>query len=84
MRDAVLAQRKNKGCKGLRKGRVATHISHLDQRRLVDAELFEVILRRLDDLLDDRLVDIALAHIVSWVLLPPPPLSDTRLEAEGH
>jgi len=83
MREASSAQRQNKGCKGLRKGRITTHISHLNQRRLVNAELFEVILRRLDDLLDDRLVDVALVRAVSWVLLPPPP-PDTRLKPEDH
>lgn len=39
---------------------VATYLLHLVERRLIHAELLEVILRRRDDLFDDLLVDAAL------------------------
>jgi hypothetical protein len=50
--------------KGQRKERrIATYLHHLVQRRLVHAKLLKVILRRLDHLLDDLLVDVALLSL---------------------
>lgn len=40
-----------------------TYLLHLVERRLIHAELLEIILRSLDDLLDDLLVDIALVSL---------------------
>jgi hypothetical protein len=37
-----------------------TYLLHLVERRLVNAELLEIILRRLDDLVDYLLVDVTL------------------------
>lgn len=47
-----------------------TYLLHLVERRLIHAELFEIILRSLDDLLDDLLVDIALMLLSAHVPLP--------------
>lgn len=47
-----------------------TYLLHLVERRLVHAELLEVILRSLDDLLDDLLVDITL--VLLSARLPSP------------
>jgi hypothetical protein len=51
-----------KGGRGTRRSfwQRATYLLHLVERRLVDAELLEVIVRRLDHPLDDLLVDQAL------------------------
>jgi hypothetical protein len=46
-----------------------TYLLHLIKRRLVHAELLEIILRSLDDLLDDLLVDITLESLSAH--LPP-------------
>jgi hypothetical protein len=46
-----------------------TYLLHLVERRLVHAKLLEVILRRLDDLVDDLLVDVTLQLLSARVLL---------------
>lgn len=48
---------------------LATYLLHLVERRLVDAELFEVILRRLDHPLDDLQIDLALLWLLACCLL---------------
>lgn len=47
-----------------------TYLLHFVERRLVHAELLEIILRGLDDLLDDLLVDIALVLLSARCLYP--------------
>jgi hypothetical protein len=56
--EALRGRRSDEGQRKER--RIATYLHHLVQRRLVDAKLLKVILRRLDHLLDDLLVDGAL------------------------
>lgn len=56
-------------------GQVATYLLHLVQRRLVHAELLEVILRGLDHLVDDLLVDSALAIAISMAACAFTPLA---------
>ena len=46
-----------------------TYLLHLVERRLVHAKLLEVILRRLDDLVDDLLVDVTLQLLSARMLL---------------
>lgn len=57
------------------RGQVATYLLHLVERRVVDARLLEIILRRLDHLLDDLLVDAALVVAVSKPAFNLPPLA---------
>ena len=57
------------------RGQVATYLLHLVERRVVDARLLEIILRRLDHLLDDLLVDAALVVAVSKPAFTLPPLA---------
>lgn len=47
-----------------------TYLLHLVERRLVHAELLKVILRSLDDLLNDLLVDITLVLLSAHLPLP--------------
>ena len=56
----ALRQRKSAWCRQL-----ATYLLHLVERRLIDAELLEIILRRLDDPLDDLLVDQTLLSLLA-------------------
>lgn len=47
-----------------------TYLLHLVERRLIHAELLKIILRSLDDLLDDLLIDIALMLLSARLTLP--------------
>jgi hypothetical protein len=64
-RKCTKAQRRNGRCGGRHSRQVVTYLLHLVKRRLVHAELLEVILRCLNHLVDDLLVDITLAVAVS-------------------
>jgi hypothetical protein len=56
-------------------GQVATYLPHLIESTVVNARLLKVILRRLDHLLHDLLVDIALVVAVSKPAFTLPPLA---------
>ena len=47
-----------------------TYLLHLVERRLVHPELLKIILRSLDDLLDDLLIDITLMSLSACLSLP--------------
>lgn len=55
---------------GARRQAAMTYLLHFVERRLVHAELLEIILRSLDDLLDNLLVDITLMLLSAHCLSP--------------
>lgn len=58
-----------------------TYLLHLVERRLVHAKLLEIILRCLDDLLDDLLVDITLMMLSAQL---PRPMRNCSHEADDE